>query len=220
MMFIVEVEPESRRDKRVGALQACIGGGQLAGLLIAGVLGLSHVGDAFLLGGALLLLAMPAALAFAPDPVVKVARPSVAPPPARGGDAAPIGPQRSFHRLTWRALPGLAIVDSPGFSRPGWCPYTATNALSVMFAVAMIRDYHTLATLPTTTYAIGVGCGLLLYRVVGGWDARFGPWRVLSAGLGLRALAVAAMVALMSKFLTRIVTTGCQDVDHPGSPPI
>jgi len=51
MMFIVEVEPQSRWDERTSALQACIGGGQLVGLVIAGLLGLRHVGDAFLLGG-------------------------------------------------------------------------------------------------------------------------------------------------------------------------
>ena len=196
MMFIVEVEPESRWDERIGALQACIGGGQLAGLLIAGVLGLRHVEDAFLLGAALLLLAVPLALAFAPDPVVKVDRPSLVPRPARGGDAVPMGPQRSFHRLTWRALAGLRHSGLAWFLAAWLVSYTATNGLSVMFTVAMVRDYHAPATLPTTAYAIGVGCSLLLYRVVGGWDTRFGPWRVLSAGLGMRALAVAGMVAL------------------------
>ncbi len=195
-MFIVEVEPEARWDARIGTLQACIGSGQLAGLLVAGLLGLRHVGDALLLGGTLLLLAVPLALAFAPDPVVKVARPSLAPRPARGGDAAPMGPQRSLHRLTWRALSGIGHNGLTWFLAAWFLSYTATNGLSVMFAVAMVQDYRTPATLPTTAYAIGVGCGLLLYRVVGGWDARFGAWRVLSAGLGLRALVVAAMVAL------------------------
>ena len=74
--------------------------------------------------------------------------------------------------------------------------YTATNCLSVMFTVAMVHDYHTPATLPTTAYAIGVGCSLLLYRVVGGWDTRFGPWHVLRRGTLMRALAIAGMVVL------------------------
>ncbi len=38
-MFVVEVAPRAAWDGQIGALQACIGGGQLAGLLIAGVLG-------------------------------------------------------------------------------------------------------------------------------------------------------------------------------------
>ncbi len=196
LMFIVEVEPKARWDQRIGMLQACIGGGQLVGLVIAGLLGLRHIGEAFLLGGVLLLLAVPLALAFAPDPVTKVARPDVVSRPARGGDAVPMGPQRSFYWVTWRALAGL------GHSRLAWflvawlISYTATNALSVMFAVAMVRDYHAPATLPTTAYAIGVGGSLLLYHTVAAWDARFGPWRVLSAGLGMRALVVALMVAL------------------------
>ncbi len=196
-MFIVEVVPEARWDGQISAMQACVGGGQLAGLLVAGLLGLRHIGGAFLLGAILLLLVgVPLALAFAPDPVVKVERRSLAPRPARGGDAAPMGPQRSFHRLTWQALVGLGHSGSAWFLAAWLVSYTATNGLSVMFAVAMVRDYHAPATLPTTAYAIGVGCGLLLYRVVGRWDSRFGAWRVLSAGLGLRAILVAGMVAL------------------------
>ena len=195
-MFIVEVEPQSRWDGRIGALQACIGGGQLAGLLLAGLLGLRHVSAAFLLGAGLLLLAVPLALRFAPDAVVKVDRQSLAPRPNRGGDAAPMGPQRSFHRVTGRALAGLGHSGLTWFLAAWLVSYTATNGLSVMFAVAMVREFHTAATWPTTAYAIGVGCGLFLYRVVGGWDVRYGPWRVLNAGLALRSLVLAAMVAL------------------------
>jgi len=101
-MFIVEVEPRSRWDGQIGALQACIGGGQLVGLLITGLFGLQHVDDAFLLGAGLLLLAVPLALALAPDPVVKVDRSSLPSRPARGGDAAPMGPHRYLHKVTWR----------------------------------------------------------------------------------------------------------------------
>jgi len=93
-------------------------------------------------------------------------------------------------------LAGLRHSGLAWFLAAWLLSYTATNGLSVMFAVAMVRDYQLSATLPTTAYAVGVGCSLLLYRLVGGWDTRFGPWRVLSAGLGLRALVVAGMVAL------------------------
>ena len=195
-MFIVEVEPQPLWDARIGTLQACNAGGQLAGLVVAGVLGLRHVGDAFLLSAALLLLGVPLALAFAPDPVQKIERPSLAPRPARGGDAAPIGPQRSFHRATRRSLAGIGHSGLAWFLAAWLVSYTATNGLSVMFAVALVHGYHAAATLPTTAYAIGVGCSLLLYRRVAGWDTRFGPWRVLGTGLAARALAVAAMVAL------------------------
>jgi MFS family permease len=195
-MFIVEVAAEPLWDSQISALQACIGGGQLAGLLIAGVLGLRHVDGSFLLGAAVLLSAVPIALAFAPDPLVKVPRSSLAPRPARGGDAIAMGAQRSFHRVTWRAIEGLGHSGLAWFLAAWVVSYTATNGLSVMFAVAMVRDYHAAATLPTTAYAIGVGCSLLLYRMVGRWDTRFGPWKVLGAGLALRALLVSGLVVL------------------------
>jgi MFS family permease len=195
-MFIVEVVAEPLWDGQIGALQACLGGGQLAGLLIAGVLGVRYVDDAFLLGAALMLLAVPLALTLAPDPLVKVARASVDPQPARGGDAIAMGPHRSFHRVTWRALAGLGHSGLAWFLAAWLVSYTATNGLSVMFAVAMVRDYHAPATWPTTAYAVGVGCSLMLYRVVSRWDIRFGPWRVLGAGLGMRAVLVSGMVVL------------------------
>jgi MFS family permease len=91
-MLIVEVQPEARWEDQIGALQACIGVGQLVGLLIAGQLGLQHVCAAFLASALLLLIAVPIALAFAPDPVVEVKRPGLVLRPARGGDATPMGP--------------------------------------------------------------------------------------------------------------------------------
>ena len=102
-----------------------------------------------------------------------------------------MGPQRSLHRVTWRAVAGLSHSELVRFFVAWLVSYTATNGLAVMFAVAMVRDYHTAASLPTTAYALGVGCSLLLYRVVGRWDLRVGPWRVLGAGLEImRANAV------------------------------
>ncbi len=195
-MLIVEVEPKSRWDQHIGTLQACIGGGQLIGILIAGLLGLRHVGAALLLGGVLLLIAVPMAFALAPNPVIKVARAELAPRPAQGGDAVPMGPQRSFHAVTWRALAGLRHSGLAWFLAAWLVSYTATNGLSVMFAVAMVRDYHASAMLPTAAYAIGVGCSLLLYHTASAWDVRFGPWRVLSVGLAMRAMVVSIMVAL------------------------
>lgn len=195
-MFIVEVMPQARWDGQISMLQACIGGGQLVGLLTAGALGLRHVGDAYLLAAALMFLAVPMALVLAPRRRLKVERPSLTPRPARGGDTAPMGPQRSFHRVTWRAVAGLAHNGLAWFIAAWLISYTATNGLAVMFPVAMIREYHTPATFPTTAYALGVGCSLLLYRMVGRWDVRVGPWRVLSTGFGLRALVVATMVVL------------------------
>ena len=195
-MFIVEVAAEPLWDSQISALQASLGGGQLAGLLVAGALGLRHVESAFRLGAAVLLAAVPVALAFAPDPLVKVARADLVPRPARGGDAVAMGPQRSFHRVTWRAVAGLGHSGLAWFLAAWVVSYTATNGLSVMFAVAMVRDYHAAASWPTTAYAVGVGCSLLLYRVVGRWDSRFGPWRVLGAGLASRALLVSGLVVL------------------------
>ena len=195
-MFIVEVEPQPQWDARIGTLQACISGGQLVGLLAAGALGLRHVDVALLLGAGLLLVACPLALAWAPDPVVTVARPSLKLRPSRAGDAVPMGSQRSLHRITRAALEGLRHSPLAWFLAAWLVSYTATNGLSVMFAVAMVRVYGAAAALPTTAYAVGVALSLALYRPVGRWDGRFGPRAVLSAGLGLRTVLLAVMVVV------------------------
>ena len=194
-MFIVEVEAEARWDGLIGTLQGFMSGGQLFGLLLAGALGLHHVGAALILSGVLLLLAVPVALAYAPTPVVPVSRPSLKPRPPRSGDAAAIGPQRQFHRVTPRALAALAHSGLAWFLGSWLLSYTATNGLSVMIAVVMVRFYNTAASLPTTAYALGVGLSLLLYRPVAGWDRRFGAWQVMRAGLAIRAVLLALMLA-------------------------
>ena len=196
-MFIVEVEPRDRWDGQIAALQACIGGGQLVGLLIAGLLGLRHVGASFLLGAVLLLLAVPLALLTAPDPVATIPRRDVLPRPVRGGDAVATGPSRAFHRPTRRSLLALGRNGLTWFLGAWLVSYTATNGLSVMIAVATVRGYGASATLPTTAYAVGVGLSLLLYRVVSRWEGKAGPWRVLTAGLAARAVLVAGMAALV-----------------------
>ncbi len=198
-MLIVEVAPEPAWDGQISLLQGCSSGGQLVGLLLAGALGLHHVQAAYLIGAGLLLAAMPLALAYAPDPLCVVSRPSLAPRPARGGDAIAIGAQRSLQKVTVRAFAGLSHSGLAWFLAAWLLSYTATNGLSVMFAVAMVRGYHTAASLPTTAYALGVGASLLLYRVVGRWDVRFGPWTVLGAGLLARAVLLAGMALLATR---------------------
>ena len=199
-MFIVEVEPEGRWDALIGLLQAFLSGGQLVGLLLAGILGLRHVGGALILSALLLALAIPVALRYAPDPIQVVARPALKPRPPRSGDVGAIGAQRQMHRPTRRALAGLvgggAESGLATFLAAWLLSYTATNGLSVMLSVVMVRHYGAHATLPTAAYAIGVGLSLTLYRHVAGWDRRFGAWQVFRMGLVIRTVLIAAMLAL------------------------
>lgn len=195
-MFVVEVDPPSLWDRRIGALQAASGAGQLAGLLLAGVLGQRHIAISYGIAGGAMLLAVPLALRFAPNPVAKMARDDVPPRPARDGDAAPIGVHRSFHFPTWRDVLGIHRSGLAWFLAAWLVSYTATNALAVMFPVAMLRQFHMATTWSTGAYAIGVGLGLGLYRLVGTWDGRYGAWRMLVLGFSLRLVAFVALLAL------------------------
>ncbi len=195
-MFIVEVEPEARWDGLIGLLQACLSGGQLVGLLLAGVLGLRHVADALVLAALLLLLAIPVAYRYAPDPVQVVSRPNLPPRTPRSGDIGAIGAQRQLHRPTRAAFATLARNDLTRFLAAWLVSYTATNGLSVMMSVVMVRLYGAHATLETGAYALGVGLSLLIYRRVAGWDRTYGPWRVLRTGLAVRAVLIALMLVL------------------------
>lgn len=194
-MFVVEVEEEAAWEQGISALQGATSAGQLAGLLIAGLFGLRLVGISFLAAGLALALAVPLALALAPHPVAPVARRDLPPRPTRSGDLANGGPQRSLHRATRAAIAALAHNRLAAFLLIWLLSYTATNALSVMFAPAMVRDFHAPALWATGAYAAGVGASLLLYAPVGRWDRAYGPFHVLAGGFCLRIVTVGAMAA-------------------------
>ncbi|HKM63715.1 MAG TPA: MFS transporter [Acidisphaera sp.] len=197
-IFIVGSTPRDMWDERIGLLQTYMSMGQVAGLLLAGAL--AHRADiAFGVQAAAYALALPLVLRFAPRDPAQVARGDVKAHPSRGGEAGAAGGAMRIHIASWRGIASL-----------GWLPhgplalflavwllsYTATNAVCVMFPVALTQEFHQPALLPAAAYAVGITLGLPLYRVAARWEHRGSASDALMRGLLTRALVLVVLAAI------------------------
>ena len=117
-----------------------------------------------------------------------------------GGETA--ATRRHFHFSGGAALRAL-WQEARGASDDGLVPFlvlwvlslSATIAVSVLLAVAMVREYGMPAVLPSAAYAGGLGLSLPFYRLAARWEARRSAAVVLRTGLGLRIVILAVMTA-------------------------
>jgi len=110
-LFVVEGHPKREWDERIGWLQTFYGGGQVAGLLLAGALSVTHLRAGLLVAAGLTALGALVGLAMAHTPP----RPKKGPRPvllhpARHGEWSLSSPQRLFHHLTARTLKVLGTA--------------------------------------------------------------------------------------------------------------
>lgn len=192
-MFIVETTPQAEWDERIGALQAWLSGGQIAGLAMAGTLASRPVVAFETAAGALLLGAL-VAWGYAPGPGVPVARGTVPTTPIRGGEAGVA--RHHFQHVSLNGLRALLRLRSgplPRFLGIWVLSLAATSAVSVMLPVAITHDYGTTALVPAGAYAVGIALSLPLYSVSGRWEARTSAWHVMLAAFGGRSVLLAAM---------------------------
>ena len=200
-IFIVGHCPKAEWDERIGLLQAFVSAGQVAGLLLAGA-SARFPQVAFLGAAGALLAAWPIAWWFAPSDPAPVARRTVTAPAPVGGEAAASGTQR-LHHLSLRGIASLNWLPHGGLRRflAAWLlSYTATNAVAVMFPVALTHEFHAAPILPSAAYAAGILLSLLLYRPAGRWEHRRTPWGspegLMRAGLLSRGAVLAGLAAL------------------------
>jgi MFS family permease len=194
-MFIVETAPATEWDERIGSLQTWLSAGQIAGLLLSGMLA-TRPAIAFE-GAALGLLAgVWIAWRYAPMPGIRVARAAVARRPAVGGEAG--ATQHHFHGLSLRGLRAMVRLPSGPLMRflGVWVlSLTATSAVTVMLPVAMTREYGTTALLPSAAYAVGIVLSLPFYPLTGRWEARTSAYHVMLVGLACRIALLAVLAA-------------------------
>jgi MFS family permease len=196
-IFVVGATPRALWDERIGTLQAFLSTGQVVGLLLAGVLA-HRPGVAFGVEAAIFALAIPPLWWFAPRDPMPVARRDVRAHASRGGEAGAAGAAMRIH-LSLRGLGSLRWLPHGKlrqFLAVWLLSYTATNAVAVMFPVALTREFHQPAILPAAAYAAGITIGLPLYRLSARWEHRGSAASVLTVGLLLRAGVVAALAAL------------------------
>jgi hypothetical protein len=201
-IFIVGHAPAEEWDEQIGVLQAFVSGGQILGLLGAGA-GARLPQLAFIGAAAALLVACPIVWRFAPREAAPVQRREVRPPAPIGGEAAASGTQR-LHHATLRGIASLAWLPKGGLRRflGVWLlSYTATNAVSVMFPVALTHEFGAAPILPSAAYAAGILLSLPIYRPAGRWEHRKTAWGsaagLMRAGL-LGRMAVLALLGVLA----------------------
>ena len=214
-IFIVGHCPEEEWDERIGVLQGFVSAGQIAGLLLAGVCArLPHT--AFLGASLALLAAWPIAWRWAPRDLAPVPRRAVRAPAPVGGEAAATGTQR-VHHASLRGIASLGWLPHGGLRRflGVWLlSYTATNAVAVMFPVALTHEFGAAAILPSGAYAAGILLSLPIYGLAGRWEHKGTAWG--SADGLMRAGLVGRLVGTRGPRGARLRASSLGDVAGVG----
>jgi DHA1 family tetracycline resistance protein-like MFS transporter len=198
-LFVVEAHPQAEWDERIGWLQTFYGGGQVAGLLLAGVLSSISLRAGLLAAAGVTAAAVLLAWLTTHTPP----RPSTPLPavlhPDRHGEWAVNSPQRLFHHLTLDTLRQLGpVVRSPfaGFLVMWLLTFGGAAAVFALYPVLMQQVYGVAPGLSSAGFAVAAGLGLALYSPAGRWSERFGPTQVLWVALGVRLVAFVGLLAL------------------------
>ncbi len=199
-LFIVEAHPAKEWDERIGWLQTFYGGGQVAGLLVAGFFsqpGGVRVG-VFAAAGITLAAVLTGWLTTHTPP-----RPAAPTPvlnhPVMAAEWTVGSPQRLFHHLTAEVMSGLGgLLRSPfGLFLLVWLlTFGGTAVIFSLYPILMQGLFNVAPDVSSPVFALAAGIGLFLYSPAGAWSARLGTRRVLRVGFAVRLAAVAAILAL------------------------
>jgi DHA1 family tetracycline resistance protein-like MFS transporter len=191
-LFVVEGHPQAEWDECIGWLQTFYGGGQVAGLLLAGALSQVDINAGLLVAAGLTFLAAWVGWLTTSAPLSPHAPRPVLIYPGRHSEWIGGSPQRFYHRLTLNAVRqfGLVFGSSFGIFIIVWLlTYAGSAAFFSFYPVLMNELYGVVPGLSSTSFAVAAGVGLTLYSPAGRWADRFGPARVLKTALGVRLLA-------------------------------
>jgi DHA1 family tetracycline resistance protein-like MFS transporter len=199
-LFIVEVHPESEWDARIGWLQTFYSGGQVLGLVIAGLIGQSRPeAGLWLAGGVSVAAIIPAVIGTRREPRILLKRRPVLSRPAHHAEWPAGSPQHLYHHLT---MQGLRMFFAPfrtpfGLFLAAWLlSFSGSAAFFSFYPVLMQNVYGVLPALSSTGYALAAGLGLVLYAPAGTWSMRRGPQPIFRDALVLRIAAFLGLALL------------------------
>ncbi len=198
-LFIVEAHPPSEWDERIGWLQTFYGGGQVAGLVLAGFLAAISLRLGLVTAAVLAALAMLTGWRSARTPAVPGSPRPLLRHPLRHGEWPVASPQRLYHALSWdgvRALGGSLTSPFAGFLAAWLLSFSGAAAIFALYPVWMQHAFGIGPVLSSPGFALAAAAGLLLYTPSGRWSARSGPVPVLQTGLILRLAAVISLAVL------------------------
>ena len=171
-LFVVEVHPEAEWDERIGWLQTFYGGGQVAGLLLAGLFGLAHalagLGVAALIGAAAAVTGWLATKT--PNwPCRRLPSCCTRSGSARRRISRPSGCSTT---RTLRALSAMGTaLRSPfgAFTLLWLVSYAGAAAVFSLYPVMMKQAFGVTPARSSIAFAVAATLGLLLYSPAGRW---------------------------------------------------
>jgi DHA1 family tetracycline resistance protein-like MFS transporter len=199
-LFIVEIYPESEWDARIGWLQTFYGGGQVIGLVLAGVIGQSRPEFGLWLAGGIGVAAIiPAVIGTRRESGILVRRRPVLPRSVHHAEWPAGSPQHLYHHPTMEGMRTLFAPFRASFVLflIAWLlSFSGSAAFFSFYPVLMQKVYGVLPGLSSTGYAIAAGLGLILYAPAGTWSIKRGPVPILRDALILRIAAFIVLTAL------------------------
>ncbi len=199
-LFVVEAHPQGEWDERIGWLQTFYGIGQVAGLLLAGILTQINFQTSLEVTAALSAAAAISGWFTTKTPQAQPGLTPVLVHPVKHAESALSSPQRLFHRPTWKGIKNAgASLRSPfGLFLFAWLlAFAGPAAVFSQYPILMQKVYGVTPASSSVAFAVMAGLGLTLYTPAGRWSEQRGPRRILRASLGLRLVAFAGMFGLV-----------------------
>jgi MFS family permease len=198
-LFVVEAHPQPEWDKRIGWLQTFYGGGQVGGLLLAGVLSQTNLQTGLLVASGLTLMAALLSWLTTETPSTRAVPQPVLLHPGRHSEWMVGSPQHLYHHPSFDTLRKMGSrLRSPFtlFLTVWSLPFAGSAAFFSLYPILMLHVYGVAPGLSSVGFAVAAGLGLTLYSPAGGWSDRFGPAHVMQAALSIRLLAFLSLWAL------------------------
>ncbi len=201
-LFIVEVHPQEEWDDRIGWLQTFYGGGQVIGLVLAGLIGQASPEKGLRLSGVIAVVAIiPALSGTLQKAAVLIGRRPVLLRPAHHAEWPVGSPQHLYHHVKPAELMKIlsTVESSFGLFLIAWLlSFSGSAAFFSLYPVLMQQMYGVMPGRSSTGYAMAAGLGLLLYAPAGTWSGKRGPLPMLRDALILRIAAFLALTILAS----------------------
>jgi DHA1 family tetracycline resistance protein-like MFS transporter len=198
-LFIVEIHPKEEWDSRVSWLQTFYGGGQVGGLLLAGVVTNFHPSYGLIIAAILTGVAILPVWTSTRTPQAGVEDKPILSHLVREGEWSWGSHLHHFHMPSFEDFRHLkSILASPFllFLVVWSLAFVGSFSVFSIYPLLMQAAYGITPEYSSLIYAVAVAIRLRLYTLTGRWADRIGPSRVLLVGFLVRLSTFTALFIL------------------------